>query len=583
LIPGVFGRVTKRSLRNEMGISAVSEQYGVGDVVSCKVVQVKKKMNDKDVSSLNVNEEDFRPYHEITLSLRESDDNDVTSNLQNEVHISTGAVLPAKALRVLELVPGKTKEDSFVPGYAIVEVRAKDVMQGSLESKMVECKLPFDQLFDNYESDWLTSPQRLHKIAKKILVVGEKINQKSILLTDPKKSSVEFVSGTGRLTVVSLRPQLIELVERGKETDPKVPGPDTEIFVGAKVAGYVCQIDQRFGAFVRFFDGLTGLVPKLKGGAELPLFETVKATVIAIDVSKKPPKILLGKARSLTAKGTKEFVQLPFGSSCAVDDIVSDAEVTDVESLQVTAQSRSLPANHQIRIHCTMAPFDKTKHSVTSTESKKVETNFHFFRHWNAGMKLPPLKVVSVKKVGQVIRVDVQLTALTSANKYTDVIPEVLNIQKLSRGQKVTGIVGDTGDNENKGVWVMLGPNLSGFLYSHELSENEDDLDRVSKIYPKGTRVACIVADVVHGRNRRIHLSLCTGKDHTPAAGDVVMGRINHKHHGLVKDSVALYVDIKGGFTGRGCITELYDHDEWTNQPLSAAHWDTHSDETKKK
>jgi hypothetical protein len=565
-----------------MGIAAASEQYAVGDVVSCKVVQVKKKLTDKSSSSYE-DEADRRPYYEITLSLRERDDDDVESQSQSQVHIATGLVLPAKALRVLELVPAKQKADSFVPGYAIVEVRAKDVLQGALEGTMVECKLPFDQLFDTFESDWLVSPQRLHKVAKKILTVGEKINQKSLLLTDPKKSSAEFVAGTGRLTVVSLRPRLIELVENEKETELTIPGPDSNIFVGATVAGYVCQIDQRFGAFVRFFDGLTGLVPKLKGGVELPLFETVKATIIAIDVSKTPPKILLGKARSMRTEGAEKSSQISLDTSCSVDDVISDAEVTSVESFQATARSQSLPENHQIRIHCTVVPFHKTDDAATNTRSRKGEPHFHFFRHWNAGMKLPPLKVVSTKKVGQFIRVDVKLTALTSANKETDVIPESLTLQKLSKGQKVTGIVGDPGDDENKGIWVMLGPNLSGFLYSHELSEKEEDLNRLWELYPKGTRVTCVVADILHGRHRRVHLSLCNGNDRTPVVGDVVMGRINHKHHGLAKDSVALYVDIKGGFTGRCCITELFDQDEWTNQPLSAVHWDTNTDGNGKK
>ena len=567
--------MTKRSLRNELGLVSALEQYGVGDVVSCQVVQVKKKVNDK-VSYSSKSNTNSRPYYEITLSLRENQEIQSTAPRDTEVQIRTGAVLPAKTLRVLELVPGKQKEvSSFVPGYAMVEVPAKSVIEGGLEANMIECKLPFDQLFDTYERDCLESPQKLHKLAKKVLVVGEKINQKSILLTNPKKSSTEFKSGTGRLTLVSLRPQLVELAEKGESTDLKMPGPETDIFVGANVAGYVCQIDQRFGAFVRFFDGLTGLVPKLKGGAELPLYATVKATIIAIDVSKSPPKILLGKAQSLSSPYDKPKSEVPFESSYKIGDMISQAKVGNIEFEHATAKSPDLPTNHEIRIHCTMAPFD--------TKTNKKGKELHPFYKWTPGMDLPPLKVVAVKKVGNLVRVDVQVTAPTPANKSAQEIPEFLMARTLRKRQRVCGIIGDRGDDENRGVWVMLGPNISGFLYSHELSDNEKDLSRALDKFPKGTRVSCTVVEVVHGEGGRVHLSLFEGESRSLAVGDVVLGRINHKHHGVAKDSVALYVDVKGGFTGRCCITELRDREDWVNLPLSTSHWNGDDADTRPK
>ena len=217
-LSGVFGRVTTRSLRQEMGLESASEQYSVGDALSCQVVHVKEKSKRRIVYSGEHALVEDHPYYEITLSLQaQSEEGDEESEKDAEAHIRTGAVLPPKALRVVEIINTRIKDGSIVPGYAIVEVEAKSVMNGKSAGKMIECKLPFDQLFDMYEENSLRSPKNLNKLGKKVLVVGEKIDQKSIILTDPKKSSMEYKRGTGRLTVVSLRPQLIRLAEKGKE------------------------------------------------------------------------------------------------------------------------------------------------------------------------------------------------------------------------------------------------------------------------------------------------------------------------------------------------------------------------------
>lgn len=583
---GVFGRVTKRSLRNEMGLDSASDQYSIGDVVSCQVVQVKKKWKRRqhgiypdDTDAIeDEGKGEQRPYYEITLSLRESAERSNSKEQEAETHIRTGAVLPAKSLRVLEFVRSKLKDGALVPGFAIVEVKAKHIVRENIVGDKIECKLSFDQLFDEYDEAWLRTPRTLDHEAAKVLTVGEKINRKSLVLTDPKKSSADFKSGTGRLTLISLRPKLVELVDQGEDAKMMMPGPETEIFVGAQVAGYVCHIDPRYGGFIRFLDGLTGLVPKLKGGCKVPLYATMMTKIIAIDVAKTPPKILLGKASMLEPKSeTTEEANTTPGFGYSVGDTITRAEVEKVDFHRAIVKlSESVSPSIQVRIHCTMAPFQKADQSSLDDIQDHDGTHpLHPFYKWTAGVELPPLKVIAIQRNRRRTLVDVQLTSPADVNKNAKNMPEYLEgLGSLKKGQKVSGIVGSTGSH-NHGIWVLLGPNLSGFLPALEISDVEGtEIPHVSDRFPKGTRVTCYVSRVQKagaGEPDRVNLTLMNAEFSTPAVGDTILGMVTSSVP--ARDKPALMVELRGGMTGRCCITELCDHEEWTNLPFGRREW----------
>eukprot|EP00977_Amphora_coffeiformis_P014211 scaffold3937_cov184-Amphora_coffeaeformis.AAC.2 len=513
-LSGVFGRVTKRSLRDEMGLSSASDQYSVGDVVSCQVVQVKKKENPR-VTYSDANEIELRPYYEITLSLREAEGQSEPQTQESDVHIRTGAVLPAKSLRVLELVNGKSKQGSFVPGYAIVEVKAKHVLRESIEGNKIECKLPYDQLFDEYDERWLKSPHQLDTQAAKTLVVGEKLDQKSLILTDPKKSAMEYKSGTGRLTLISLRPKLIQLIEKGADAKLLMPSPETEIYVGAK-------------------------------------------------------------ATPLGQKSDKSEVKAPSTTKAAFDigDIIANGEVEKIDFNRATVKAPQIPSlDHEVRIHCTLAPFRKNPSSSDKDENNKSGLHpLHPFYRWKVGMRLPPLKVVDVQSTKHGIIVDVQVTAPTEADKSAKRIPDFIrDAHSLSKGQKVTGVVGDTGGANHTGVWVSLGPHISGFLPALEISD-EEDIGHLAERFPRGSRIACSVLVVQSGnkgKQDRVLLTLSGHPSGLPSKGDAILGMINRK--ASHQDKCALMVDLQGGLKGRCCITELRDRELWTNLPLARA------------
>ncbi len=77
--------------------------------------------------------------------------------------------------------------------------------------------------------------------------------------------------------------------------------------MGEYVRGYVARIDERFGAFIRFLNGLTGFIPKLKMGLDENLYETILCRFTALDITSSPPKILLKKvSESEVAKKKKK-------------------------------------------------------------------------------------------------------------------------------------------------------------------------------------------------------------------------------------------------------------------------------------
>ena len=55
-------------------------------------------------------------------------------------------------------------------------------------------------------------------------------------------------------------------------------------------------------------------------------------------------------------------------------------------------------------------------------------------------------------------------------------------------------------------------------------------------------------------------------QDAKPERGDVLIGRINRFLVPLAPPSLML--DLRGGFVGRCCITELEELDDWENMPL---------------
>lgn len=618
LFGGVYGRVTARSLVAELGVEDHKQNYQVGDVVHCRIVNIKKRKSrniGQDDMDVDETDDTSRAYWELTLSLKVHSDGDMdldpdtagSNTSAHTVSLRAGAILPLKSLRIVELVSGREKKTGFVSGHAIVRIKSKFLVEDESESMLpyIECKLPYDQLLDEYDENDIESAESLDALAVKLLSVGKKIDREGLVMTDPRKSRAEYSSATGKLTVVSIRPKLVKAAKQQLVSDKEessndliLPHPDTQLYMGAKLQGYVAQIDARFGAFVRFLDGMTGLVPKLKGGNDMRLFSTVETRIVALDVTTRPVKILLSRSMSKSKKKDDAEVETE-KLDIHVGDLIGQAKVDDLDfhraKLQILDAKWAGNDKIRARVHCTMAE-SKSTGKVTETKTEPGEQAIkkgHPFYKWKVGTELSNLIVVAVDcRAGTYyIELTNRKTDATSteASAVKSQLPSFFfaGSQQLVPGLKVSGIV-SSANQKRGGLWINLSPGVSGFLPALELSLDPKVLNNLEQAYPVGSRLECSVMDKLACVKTRAKLLGTVKKDEKkkksvlpfltllhdgdssttkkPIRGDLVVGRINRSFPDV--HAPALMLELRGGYVGRCCITEIEEVDDWGNMPF---------------
>jgi ribosomal protein S1 len=624
----VHGKVTARSLAAELGIENHRDDYNIGDVVTCRIVKKKKRsigdrrrrFNEQEAEDDESEEDTGRAYYDVTLSLDVQDkDGDTPMEITDgseertseQVHIRAGTVLPSKSMKIVELVPGKQKaKGGFVPGYAIVSLKTKYLVNEAECAGMLphtECKLSYDQLMDEYDPASIESSEALDALADRLLTVGKKINQRGIILTDPRKSNVDFSNGIGQMTVLSIRNKLVEASvqqnEQGEvsKADILLPRPDTELFVGASLLGFVAHKDDKHGSFIRFLDGMTGLIPKSKSGLNVPLFATVVTRVEAIDDSTRPMKILL---KNLTPKFENEPLQL----DVAPGGKITEAQVVKLDfyqaTLKVTGQDE-WGDNVRVTIHCTqvdspVTEISRRKHKAADMHNAPTILKGHPFYKWKVGQIISNLTVISVQRAHKGFKVHVGFEKHEEHDDENKLaVPAfVKEKSELVPGMFLTGLASRVAEN-NSGVHVLLSPSVVGFIPALELSTDVKILNDMASYIPVGSRLRFCVVDGKHWRETRSKCPHVTSrvrkeqksKDHSadtvflsvirgdpelqdaclapqpkPSRSDCIVGRVNRSLHQILSPSLML--DLRGGYVGRCDITELDEVDEWLNMPL---------------
>ncbi len=599
----VYGKVTARSLAAELGVEDHRENYSVGDIVTSRVVKSKQVVrkgstfedsDDDDEMDVDGDEQSPSNYWELTLSLKVHKDQDEDDQMDEEeevdihnpkkVRLLAGAILPAKSMKIVELVNGKAKKSGgYVPGYAIVSIKSKYLVDGESlgKSRMlsyVECKLPYNNLVDSFEPVDIQSVENLDALAKRVLTVGKKIKQKGIVLVDPHKPIVDYASGIGTMPVVSLRKALIQSREEQASAQednsnelPIVPLPDTNLFVGASLLGFVAQVDKRHGAFVRFLDGMTGMVPKKSGGLSLRLYDTVVTKVVVIDDSVHPHRILLEPVSSSGAR-TKRTRKQQTQSTLKIGDKISKAVLTSIgfEYASMTTERN----NERLFIHCTDKEFNSTtikrlkKPLADQSSGKKASiTKCHPFYGLKKGQELNNLTVISVQKD------KVWVTEKDIDEHNLEEMPALIEkTSQLKPGAKLKGVVAAHG-KDNSGIFVHVGPKVTGFISGLELSRDVELLNNLQANVALGTTIECMVLKLQAKRASEdpfllLSVLACEAnstKIPKPVGGDIVVGRINKSLDQVLAPSLML--DLRQG-VGRCCITELDEPDEWENMPL---------------
>ncbi len=633
----VHGRVSSRSLAAELGVEDPKVNYSVGDVVAARVVDCVRRRK-RHMASDNNNDEDENVnndtyYYHLNLSLKTTAENtkariETAESLGDEgkasVPLAAGSILMPKRMKVLQLVNCLRRDDGIVlPGYAVVSIKSK-FFAGVLPMDFVECKLPYEQLVDTFGGDLTTSLNELDNFAQRQLTVGKRIDAEGLIMSVPSE-----VDG---LPVVSLRSSIIETIKNSSSSSSdsddisiNCPSPRSNVFMGEYVRGYVARIDNRFGAFVRFLDGLTGLIPKLKKGLDEKLYDTILCKVTALDVTAFPPKILLKrvsesevvkKKRKHQAKNGATEIGLRLAGQPKVGDIVGDVKVLDINFARAKVL---LLDDHSVhaRIHVTMADALSNRKKLSKKEKQAKEElkigKSHPFYSWKVGDIISGARCVALDNRKGVSFLELSNMEGTLPCFVTD--PAL-----LPPGSILSTIITSVRTNRSShhGLWVQVCPGISGFISALELSTNANVLNDLESNYAVGSRIICCVIEgadtkkkppLLHRRqltaeddhddstkeeHNAIELSvlLVPGdnskqsssndfvpgiinkqsvlKPTKPHPGDLIVGRINTKSHMISPPSLML--NLRGNFVGRCCVTELADVDTWENMPLGKMH-----------
>lgn len=612
----IHGRVYSRSLAAELGVEDPRLNYTVGDVVVARVVDCERRRN----RNATYGDDENQYYYQLKLSLKTvvekkvepevktAEDGDGTKD--SGIPLAAGSILVPKRMKVLQLVSCFLRDDGmFLPGYAVVSVKSKFFTALSNGCDSVDFKLPFDQLLDSYGDELSKPPVELDEIAKQHLTVGKRIDAEGLIISVPYGDS---------LPVVSLRPSLIDTIKRGSSDDYSVicPSPRSNLFMGEYVRGFVTRIDDRFGAFVRFMDGLTGLIPKLKKGLNENLYDTILCKVTALDITSSPPKILLKKvSESEIAKKKKKVEAKSKKSEGArqfqVGDVVGDVKVADINfaRAKVYVLGNSDSSKSRARIHVTMADALSVKPKLSKKEKQTMEEHkigkSHPFYSWKVGDVISGVRCVAVDSRDGVNYVELSNRADSSPNSLPVVVSDPSHLPASSDISAIVTSVSSA--STYHGLWVQICPGVSGFVPALELSTDPDVLNDLRSHYSIGSRISCRVMpaskdsaspkklpsrhqlqrdehDDQAKEHDAIELSVLLAasdasegkqspalKPNKPRKGDIIVGCINRKTR--MHGPPSLMLSLRGGYMGRCCITELTDVDDWVNMPLGKILW----------
>ncbi len=234
------------------------------------------------------------------------------------------------------------------------------------------------------------------------------------------------------------------------------------------------------------------------------------------------------------------------------------------------------------RIHVTMAlecsmQNERRNEPISDSKIKK----HHPFYKWKIGTIVQNIYCVAVEARGNVLYLEVSNVNQNSRPGGAPPLPRFFDSEKaLSVGEHVSGIITAVLPR-NSGLKVHISPGIMCIVSGLELDTNVDKLNDLASYFHIGSRICCSVlsvpdveAVVDEKSNSKlhdfIHLSAIAYKEKAerskPVRGDLIVGRINTSISPRLPP--ALMLDLRGGFIGRCCITELNEVGEWENMPL---------------
>lgn len=323
----VYGWCSAKSLLRDLGVEDVTVSYKLGDVVKCRIIKGDFRDNRWYLSvSLDITDRAIS-----TATASGGKNNEDSSMYTNEETLKSklppGTVLPIGGKVVQMVNSQRSSAGRLFCGYAMV------LYNDSERDIMFECRLPYELIFDSPPIDESQKPipiqTRLDYLVAEKLSIGKMLDTEAVVL------GIHSMDGS-TLPFISIKPRILDAavaltsdVNNEEKTKGKsrliLPSSAADLYVGATVIGYVYHHDERHGAFIRFLNKLTGIVPKSKRGLELPLYHTLTFTVGELDPTKSPPQIFLRKSKGKKTYLTSSTVSAP---PIRAGEFLGDVEVS---------------------------------------------------------------------------------------------------------------------------------------------------------------------------------------------------------------------------------------------------------------
>lgn len=322
----VYGWCSAKSLQRDLGVEDVTVSYKLGDVVKCRIIKRDFRDNRWYLSvSLDITD---RAISTATAGGgKNNEDSSICTNEETlKSKLPPGTVLPIGGKIVQMVNSQRSSAGRLFCGYAMVLYN--DTERGI----MFECRLPYELIFDSPPID--ESQEPIPTQTHLDYLVAEKLSIGRMLDTEAVVLGIHSMDGTS-LPFISIKPRILDAAVAASDINDEekmkrkggliLPSSAADLYVGATVIGYVYHHDERHGAFIRFLNKLTGIVPKSKRGLELPLYHTLTFTVGELDATKSPPQIFLRKSKGKETKLPSTALSAP---PIRVGEFLGDAEVS---------------------------------------------------------------------------------------------------------------------------------------------------------------------------------------------------------------------------------------------------------------
>jgi len=384
--------------------------YDLGDVLKCRIVKIETFPNESRRLVLSLN---------VSAHNKNDDENDVPAV------VPVGTILEKDVMKVYDVTSKDIK----------VIIKSKNINNSLSNSEEIVGSIPFNQLFDTN-----STIDEIEDLVKELYPIGTRIQSKGVVLENKTNDMTAVLP----YVIISLRSSFIHTMEINNSDDESDSDDDevdddaesvtnekksTTILLPSSYAqctkntlliGCIYNIDERYGTFIKYLNGITGFIPK-KTNFNGVVNNTIVGQVLTIDVDTK--RLVVKPKLDVTEKIIQESYR---ECKCAISDMIHVKITSNHNIRNGTAQVKAID-NADV------------KGILPGLEiSKDLKILQNLTKHYPIG------KILQVRIIDKIIEKDEfdedeedELLVVSLLNATKIEVPNVINLPKI--GQIVVG------------------------------------------------------------------------------------------------------------------------------------------------